>query len=228
MVDGADVADILDARCNVVINEFAVIGINFFACPACRIDDGVGDFAAAQFVHGIPIGVCFPGAGRVFVGRDDLRLCGDAAGKGRHALRLHVTDDGIVDFHGVVFLAFCLAVGMGIDMEGGTGLSARDDYPFDIPGDIGIICVGCAVFDAHIHTDVLFQRLATVDTDDVIGTLPFVDSRSPTQVDARGIGGRRREETAVITAVFRHDSRSEVADRVFVVSELVFIDGFGA
>ena len=47
LVDGADVADVLDARCNVVINEFAVIGINFFACPACRIDDGVGDFTAA-------------------------------------------------------------------------------------------------------------------------------------------------------------------------------------
>ena len=117
---------------------------------------------------------------------------------------------------------------MGIDMEGRSGLSARDDYPLDIPGDIGISRVGCAMFDAHIHADVLFQRLAAVNADDVIGTLPFVDSRSPTQADARGIGCRRREETAVITAVFRHDGRGEVADRVFVVSELVFIDGFGA
>ena len=227
LVDGADVADVLDAHRNVVINKFAVIGINFFACPACRIDDGVGDFAAAQFMHGIPVGVYLPRR-RVFVGRDDLRLRGDAAGERRDVLRLHIANDSIVDFYGVALVAFCLAIGCGINVEGRTGLSFGDNHPLDLPGDIGISRVGCAVFDAHIHTDVLFQRLAAVDTDDVIGTLPFVDSRSPTQADARCIGGRRREETAVITAVFRHDGRSEVADRAFVVSELVFIDGFGA
>ena len=203
LVVGADVADVFDASGDVVVNQLGVVGIDGFADATRRVDDDIRHFAAARLVDAVPVGVFFPGAGGVFVGGDNHRLRADAAAKRRDVV-VHVADEGVADFDGIGFRAFRLAVVMGIDGEVFRGLAFRDNHALDVPGEVGIAGVGAVVFDMHIDADVFARRF--VEADGVGRFLAFFDAGNAGEGDVRRIGGRRRDEVAVMRR-FRHDRR---------------------